>query len=666
MSSPDVYRHREGQVQTIAHAAHGSGIGPMALGAAGVVFGDIGTSLLYTINEINNHAHIQGDPSKVFGACSLVFWALTLIMGIKYPVFVLRADNGNEGGTFALLALLKEQPGKFVALLTGALLIGAAAFLLGEGVLTPCMSVLSAWEGTKPITGWFTEDRVVWFTFGTLIALFAVQYKGTAVIGRVAGVWMLVWFLSIMLIGGMSVARHPEIILGTLNPVNGIRFLIHEWRHSASVLGVFAILGSVTLCFTGGEALYADMGHFSRASIRLAWALIYPCLLVNYMGQGARLLESAPLLGREFDAAGHLTYEGNVFFTIVPGGNVGLVIMVVQAVGATVIASQALISGAYSVCRSAIALGLLPRMEVQNTSSEHEGQVYMPLVNGVLCVLCLIIVWWKRSSTNRAAAYGLAVTWVMLTTSLAMIAIAIYRWEWPRWKALLVFVPFLLIDGSFFTANLSKFPNGGYIPVVLGATFYYVMTTWRKGNAIRASKMQHSEATVDLFAESLRLEATGPNLVRSNFLGIFLSANPDSNAVPLTVLHHFNRLHSLPLRMLWVTVVVDSTRPYVPADERCVVSEVPLEGERIRRVILRYGYQDRPQVHQDLQDRNLTEMHQTYFAGRETLVRDPKSPLSALRWRVLSFLSKNVARRPELYFGLPITSMSEDGVIVAV
>ncbi len=665
----DVYRHNDGPSQQMVHVALSKNIWLMALGAAGVVFGDIGTSPLYTINELNNHARLQGDPVKVFGACSLVFWALTLIMGIKYPMFVLRADNKGEGGTFSLLALLKDRPGKFALLLTSALLVGAAAFLLGEGVLTPAMSVLSAWEGTKPITSWFSESRVVWFTVATLLALFAIQYKGTALIGRVAGVWMTIWFVAIAFIGARSVAGHPEILLGTVNPLNGLWFLIHEWRHAAGLAGftaIFVVLGSVTLSFTGGEALYADMGHFNRASIRLAWALIYPCLILNYCGQGARLLEPAPLLGREMNALGQVTNQGNVFFSIVPGGTTGLIFMVVLAVGATVIASQALISGAFSVCRSAIALGLLPRMEVCNTSSDHEGQVYMPTVNRALCVLCLILVIWKRSSTNLAAAYGLAVTWVMLTTSLAMIAIAMYVWGWPRWKALIVFVPFVFIDASFFTANITKFANGGFIPVVLGSSFFYLMTTWREGSAIRAQKMVVQDASVTSFAESLQIEATGPNLVRSNFLGIFLTANPDKGAVPLPVLHHFRRYHSLPLRMLWVTVVMDTSRPSVPAEERCSVFNVPIEGEHIRRVILRYGYRETPQVHADLRAHDLTEMHQTYFVGRETLVRDDHSKFSILRWAVLSFLSKNVARRPDLYFGLPIQSTSEDGVIVAI
>lgn len=627
----------------------------LALGALGVVFGDIGTSPLYTINEINQHAKVQGHPEMVYGMLSLVFWALSLIMCVKYAVFVLRADKDGEGGTFALLALLKEHKGRAIALLTGTLLVFAAANLLGEGVLTPAISVLSAWEGTKPITGWFTEPKVVVATVLTLWGLFSVQKRGTDGIGRVFGPWMVLWFGAIAFCGARQLLHHPEV-MQAVNPLYGVRFLLHEWHSAAGVLGmlaVFAVLGAVTLSFTGGEALYADLGHFNARAIRVAWFSIYPCLLLNYFGQGARLLEDQAIEG------------GNVFFAIVPFGKAGLVMMVILAVGATVIASQALISGAFSVCRSAINLGLMPRMKVVNTSEEHEGQIYMPLVNWTLCVLCLALVLWKRSSTNLAAAYGMAVTSVMLTTSISMMVVAVKVWKWSPLLAVSVFLPFLGIDLSFFTANVIKFVDGGYIPVALGVSLFGVMTTWRWGRATISQVYEFSPVkTVREFVE-LKMER---EVKEAGPCTVVMSSRPvrrEDDRLPLSFDVHWQSRGDVPKHVLFCTVFQESV-PYVPAANRYEVKEFLVPGSSgldcwrgsVISVCIHVGYMDSIDIRlalKDLDDLGVLKDRLRLWSvmvGAEAIIIPDGVPWS-FRLRVGAFrLIHRLATPAHEYFGL--------------
>jgi KUP system potassium uptake protein len=625
------------------------------LAALGIVFGDIGTSPLYTFNEIQLHAHLHAGPQgHIYGACSLIFWAVMLIMCVKYMI-VLRADNQGEGGTLALLALLRQSKGRFARLLTGTVLVYAASNLLGEAGLTAPISVLSAWEGTKPITDWFTQSRVVGFTVVTLAILFGVQKRGTEGIARVFAPWMVCWFGAIATTGILSIIKHPEI-LAAVNPLYGLEFLMYEWRSASGLLGpmaVLAVLGSVTLSFTGGEALYADMGHFNARAIRTAWLMIWPCLMCNYFGQAARLLDPTPIP------------QDNIFFAIVPGGNVGLTAMVVLAVGATCIASQALISGAYSICSAAVNQGYLPRMEVVPTSNHHAGQIYMPAVNMALFGMCLLLVVWKRSSNNLAAAYGMAVTLVMLSTSLGMIALSQSVWNWARWKALGVFLPFVFIDLAFVTANAMKFMAGAYIPICLGAFFFLIMKTQKEGRELLGRKISGGLMEVGTLLDDMR--RVKPNRVKRP--AIYLTAN--GTGVPPAFLH--NLKHNMVVHDLVVFLTVQITHtPTVSDDERLKVEDL---GEGFWRVIARHGFSsgDQPDVMKVISLVNsraeashggsslfIDSNNASFFLGRETLLVNGTQGMSTLRKRLFMVLAR-LGRNPALFFGIPPNQVVELG-----
>ena len=442
------------------HAPHGS-ILALTIGAMGVVYGDIGTSPLYAVNQIFfGHSDVAVNDANVIGCISLVLWTITTVVLFKYLVFVLRADNDGEGGTFALYGLIHKHKRRGLAFLLWLLML-AAGLLFGEGIITPAISVLSAVEGLKTVTPTF--DRfVVPITIAILTTLFLIQRKGTAQVGKVFGPIISCWFLSIGALGVVQVVKHPGI-LAAVDPLRGLAML-----RSLGVHGSLRLLGGVVLAITGGEALYADMGHFGRRPIRMSWiALVYPALIASYLGQGAYLMSGAKVT------------NDSVFYSLVP--SVALLPMVVLATCATVIASQALISGAFSLATQAVSLGLFPRLHVVHTHHAHVGQIYVPFINWALYVGCVSLVLKFGSSTNLAAAYGLSVSGVMLSTSIAMTAIAriYWRWSWP--VILLVFGPLGFIDSSFLSANSLKFLEGGYIPLSLGILFFGVMTTWRWG-----------------------------------------------------------------------------------------------------------------------------------------------------------------------------------------
>ena len=453
-----------------SHAPHG-GLLSLTVGAMGVVYGDIGTSPLYAVNEIFfGHSALATTSDNVIGAISLVLWTITIVVLFKYLLFVLRADNDGEGGTFALYGLVHKHKRRGIGFLLWLLML-AAGLLFGEGIITPAISVLSAVEGVRIVTP-ALDHSVVPITLGILTTLFLVQRHGTAKMGTVFGPIILCWFTTIGVFGALSVLKHPAI-LSALNPLRGIGVL---W--ALGPVRSLRLLGAVVLAITGGEALYADMGHFGRRPIRLSWvALVYPALLASYLGQGAYLLGGAPVANE------------NVFFSVVPSGL--LIPVVILATCATVIASQALISGAFSLAQQAAALGLFPRLRIVHTHHAHAGQIYVPFINWALFVGCTTLVITFRSSTNLAAAYGLSVSGVMLTTSISMTAVARLYWKWSWPLILLVFVPVGLIDASFLGANSLKFLEGGYIPLSLGVILFGVMTTWRWGR----------KATFDAYAQ---------------------------------------------------------------------------------------------------------------------------------------------------------------------
>jgi KUP system potassium uptake protein len=557
----------------------------LCLATLGVVYGDIGTSPLYTMGEI---FFGQGDaprtPENAVGATSLVLWLLILSVSAKYIIFVLRASNQGHGGTFALLALVKRAGGWPVVLLTPALIL-AAGLLYGEGIITPAISVLSAVEGLRVATDAF-EPYIVLITVVILSLLFAIQRRGTASIGRVFGPVMLVWFVTIAVIGLVHITLHPGI-LWAVNPVSAVSFLVRNGLPKS-----VGVLGSVLLAVTGCEALYADMGHFGASPIRTTWLrLVFPALMLNYLGQGAYILGDGPVAG------------GHVFYALVPRW--GLYPMVALATVATIIASQALISGAYSLTQQGIAMGLFPRVRIVHTSGTFEGQIYVPAINSVLWIACVLLVIWFQQSTKLAAAYGFAVSGVMLVTSLSMLAVARKIWGWNIWKAAGVFGSFAAIEAVLFAAASSKVLAGGWVPLVIGAFLFAVMTTWQWGRTRIAAAYAKIAPTCETI-EQLEAVKRDPTTVHVPRPIVVMSSRPvltGQDRIP-PVLHLFgNRLQAWPKHVLFLNVAQESVPEIAQHNQQrydvaCFMDD-PTQGS-LWSVRAHYGYMEAPDVRRAL------------------------------------------------------------------
>ncbi|MCC6999313.1 MAG: potassium transporter Kup [Deltaproteobacteria bacterium] len=633
----------------------------LALGALGVVYGDIGTSPLYALKEcvalphgVNVVEHGIGqaiagaipggsqmasmsivNQTNIFGLLSLIFWSITLVVVFKYLIFVLRADNRGEGGVLALLALVAgdertRSNAKKVLVLAG---LFGAALLYGDGMITPAISVLSAVEGLKVATHTF-EPYVIPITCGILIGLFLVQKRGTAGIGKVFGPVTMLWFISIGVLGIPWIVGNPAI-LRAINPQYAVEFFIANKWHG------FLVLGSVVLCITGGEALYADMGHFGRKSIRVAWyAVVFPALLLNYFGQGAMLLKNP--------AAAH-----NPFFELVP--HALLYPMVALATTATVVASQALISGAFSLTRQAVQLGYSPRVTIIHTSGEAEGQIYIPEVNNILMVACIGLVLSFQESGRLAAAYGIAVTGTMGITSMLFYVVARERWKWPLGKALGIVALFLIFDLAFFTANAAKFMHGGWFPIAVAAAMYIVMTTWKRGRALLNKRIQEASLPLDLFMNDL--ETQKPHRVSGT--AVFMTSNP--TGTPVVLLHHFKHNKVLHEQVVLLSIVTERV-PEVPASERLEVKE---HGMGFWQVTAYYGFMQTPNVPQLLstckkQGLKIKDHDTSYYLGRETLLASKAKGLARWRKTLFGFLSRN-ARTATAFFGIPPNRVVEIG-----
>ncbi len=626
----------------VVPAGHDHGkLFPLAIGALGIVYGDIGTSPLYALKEcfakvdgkVAPHAMEVGHDS-VLGILSLVFWALTLVVTVKYLSFITRADNKGEGGMFALLALLPDRQRKSTAMAVMVGLFGAA-LLYGEGIITPGVSVLSAVEGLGVATH-AMDTFIVPITLVILTGLFIVQKRGTGGIGRVFGPVMFVWFLVIAGLGIRSIVSYPEV-LEAANPYWAFRlFQSNPWH-------AFVVLGSVTLCITGGEALYADMGHFGAKPIRVSWfAMVFPALLLNYFGQGAFLLSHG--------------WVENPFYEIVPRAM--LYPMVALATAATVIASQALISGAFSLTRQAVQLGFMPRVTIVHTSAENAGQIYVPEVNYALMVACLALVVIFQKSSNLTAAYGIAVTGAMSITSLVFFFVATRNWKWPVWKALPLLVLFLALDIPFFLANTLKFFDGGWVPTVIGISMFALMTTWKRGRAELASRFNVSLMPLSALLEDL--EATKPHRVRGT--AVFMSGNSDGT--PPVLLHHLKHNQVLHRQVVLLSIVPRDV-PTVPKEEQIEVIE---QGNGFWRVVWNSGFMETPNVPQILlrareHDLVCEPSTTSYFLGRETLLTSGKSPMMLWRKLLFAFVSRN-ALSATSYFGLPPGRVVELGMQV--
>lgn len=612
----------------------------LALAALGVVFGDIGTSPLYALREsFSFHSQLVVNEANVLGVLSLVFWSLIFIISIKYLTYVMRADNRGEGGVLALMALAQGRQrsgGRDKRQILVLLGLFGAALLYGDGVITPAISVLSAIEGISVATPVF-DAYVVPLTIAVLCLIFVAQRFGTARIGVIFGPILLLWFLVLATLGIHHIVQNPHVLLA-INPLHAWDFFMDNKWHA------FVALGSIFLVVTGGEALYADMGHFGRLPIRLAWfALVLPALLLNYFGQGSLLLSSPEAIS-------------NPFFNMAPTW--ALYPLVVLATSATVIASQALISGAFSMTRQAVQLGYLPRLEVNHTSQHTIGQIYIPYINWLLLIATCWLVLEFRSSSALASAYGFAVTATMAITTILTYYVARYRWHWRLPVVLGITLFFATIDLAFFSANLVKVLDGGWIPFVLGVAILVMMLTWRQGRRILALRLKARSIPFDRFMKSI----TAKSLHRVEGAAVFMTGSIDG--MPPALLHNVRHNHILHEAVILMMVNTEEV-PYLQDDERM---EVEVLGEGFYKIVLHYGFMDTPDVPRDLAKANIPGLNidlnrVTYFLGRETLIASPRPGMAIWRERLFSFMSRN-AQRATTFFSLPTEQVIEIGIQV--
>ena len=614
-------------------------IAGLALGALGVVYGDICTSPLYALRECFQPAHgIEANRANVLGILSLIFWSLLIIVSIKYLIFVMRADNKGEGGILALLALAfpDRNPSSWRGRAFVALGIFGAALLYGDGIITPAISVLSAVEGLNVATDRL-EHWVVPITVVILVGLFSIQRIGTGAVGKILGPVMLVWFAVIALLGVRGVLAAPEV-LAAFNPWHAVDFL---WTNGW--IG-FVVLGSVVLVVTGGEALYADMGHFGVKPIRVAWFyLVLPALMLNYLGQGALLLTNP--------AAAE-----NPFYLLAPTW--ALLPLVALATAAAVIASQALISGAFSLTTHAIHLGYFPRLSVQHTSSDERGQIYIPQVNWFLMLACIGLVLGFRSSSNLAAAYGIAVTGTMLITTVLFYFAARRLWNWSKPMTFAICLIFFTLEAAFLSANVLKIAHGGWFPLVVGLVIFTLMSTWKTGRNILHRKLQASSLPLDLFIADV---VSSPPL-RVPGIAIFMSGNPQGT--PIALLHNIK--HNKVLHQCTVILSISADEASHVAPEERVTVEPLTAG--FFRVVGRYGFMEEPRISEILEGCGARGLKcppnsTTFFLSRETIIPTKAPGMALWRERLFALMSRN-AQSATTFFRLPANRVVELGMQV--
>lgn len=609
------------------------------LGVLGVVYGDIGTSPLYAVKaSLLPFKGTDLTSFEVLGVMSLFFWALVLVVTLKYVTLILRADNRGEGGILALMALAQRTASgtSLRAILTLIGITGACLFF-GDGTITPAISVLSAVEGLQ-VTLPTLSPAIVPISVAIIVVLFAVQRYGTHSIGRVFGPVMLVWFLTLGVLGLMEILRHPYVLLA-ISPSYAVAFCAH-YKFLAVI-----VLGAVVLCVTGAEALYADMGHFGAEPIRLAWLFfVLPALLLNYFGQGALILNDPSALS-------------NPFFLLAPEWfRLPLVFL---ATAATVIACQAMISGAYSVARQCMQMGFLPRMAIRHTSIVEAGQIYVPQINTLLAIGAVILMVSFHSSDNLAAAYGIAVTGTFLCTTALAVLVFRRRFQWPRWMAVGTFGMFFVIDGGFFAANLLKVHEGGWVPLVVGLGLVALMTSWKLGRDLMLARWKQDSMPLGPFLARLPRSRT----IRVPGMAVFLTSTPDY--VPTSLLHNLKHNKVLHERVLFVTVQT-TDEPEVGADRRTELSEL---APGIHRVILRYGFMESPNIPRELEELGaevaFDPMQASYFLGREVLVPGMEPKLSWWRRWLFLAMARNALPATE-FFRIPSDRVVELGVRIAI
>src|SRR5437588_2510043 len=623
-----------------AHATHApASVWALTLGSVGVVYGDIGTSPLYAFREAAVAASESGTITRdiVLGVLSMILWALIVVVTIKYVLILLRADNNGEGGTLSLTALAFRAIGRRtpVVLLLG--IIGASMFL-GDSVITPAISVLSAVEGLKLATPAF-EHFVVPLTIAILIALFAVQRRGTARVAAYFGPVMVVWFVAIAVAGLLHISDDPRVF-AAVNPYYAVSFLAQHGH-----IGLVT-LGAVFLAVTGGEALYADLGHFGRRPIKLAWfGLVLPALLLNYFGQGAMLLRDP-------------TAIANPFYKMLP--EMVLLPMVVLATAATVIASQAVITGAYSLTYQAIQLGLLPRLAILHTSEAHFGQIYIPRVNTALLAGVLLLVLMFRTSSQLASAYGIAVTTTMVVDGVLGFIVIWKLWKWKWWSAALLMVPLVIIDATFLSANLLKLFEGAWAPLLFGSAMVMLIVTWQRGSRILVQKTRRIEVPIDALIRSL--EKRPPHIVPGT--AVFLTSDPDF--APASLLHNLKHNKVLHEQNIILTIVTANT-PRTDPDDRVEISPI---SERFTRVELRFGFMEEPNVPKALavarkQGLHFDIMSTSFFLSRRSLKASASSGMPAWQDRLFIGLARSANDATD-FFQIPTGRVVEVGTQVAV
>ncbi len=624
---------------TVGPPPTGKRLAGLSLAALGVVYGDIGTSPLYAVREcFFGHHGVKVTDANILGVLSLIFWSLIIVISLKYLVVVMRADNRGEGGILALMALVRPDSQRRAGSRWILIALGlfGAALLYGDGMITPAISVLSAVEGLNVTTSVF-QPYVVPITIGILIGLFLFQRHGTARVGSIFGPIMVLWFSCLAVLGVTGIVREPGVLVA-LNPYHALAFFVRD-----HVRG-FLVLGAVFLVVTGGEALYADMGHFGKRPIRLTWFLcVLPALVLNYFGQGALLLQ-------------HPEAAHNPFYRLAPGW--ALYPLVLLATVATVIASQAVISGAFSLAHQAVQLGYSPRLKVVHTSSHEIGQIYIPSINWILMFSTVALVLGFRASTNLAAAYGIAVTTTMVITTMIISFVARQLWHWKMWMILPMLTFFLIVDLAFFGSNLIKVEQGGWVPLMVAGIAYTLMSTWNRGRRILRDRLTEGLLPIDSFLSdiSTRLPQRVPGLA------VFMTSNP--GATPTALLHNLKHNKVLHERVILLTIVT-SEIPHVPDTERI---EGRALGEGFYEVIAHYGFMQDPDVPAVLTKGktiyvDYDMMQTTFFLGSETLIPSSRASMALWRKKLFAVMSRNALRATE-YFRIPPNRVIELGVQV--
>lgn len=639
-SPDDINQKRPKAVKSHAPAnPKGKKLWGLMLAAAGIVYGDIGTSPLYAFKEsLAPHHALEPSLLNIYGILSLLIWSLILVVTVKYIVVVLRADNRGEGGTMALMALVQHAMGKYAY---WPLLLGlfGAALLYGDGIITPAISVLSAVEGLQLIVPDIERPVILLITVTIIVFLFAFQSNGTERIGKFFGPITVVWFLTIGIAGIVNIIQYPSI-LRVFNPLYGYYFLTaHAWLS-------FVLLGTIVLAITGVEALYADMGHFGVKPIRLTWlGLVMPCLMLNYLGQGALVMHD-------------ITAIKNPFFLLFPSWM--LLPVVILATAATVIASQAMISGAFSLTQQAIQLGFAPRFDIQHTSAHQMGQIYLPRLNMLMFIGVVLLVLTFKTSSNLAAAYGIAVTGTILITTCLIVLVARYKWKWAWWKIVALFTPLFIIDTAFFSANLLKIKDGGWMPLFLGAGIYVLMITWRDGRALTHKRRGQDGERLHHFLKHLQAYP----LTRVPGKAVYLSRDIDHVPYALAL----NAKHNKVLHERVFLVRVDILdMPRVAESDRMSIADL---GNGIYYTVIQYGFMQEPNVPKALmlveqQGIDLDVKTASYFLGRETVVPTKRPGMALWREKLFAAMSQNAASAVDFY-NLPHNRVIEIGRQIAI